>query len=253
VTELPAKLNSSVHSRFSGSINRCTCCSPSPRAHSPAASTLGAGQRPSKGFTPSVHPNHVQSRSWKNPPSPSQPGSAGLIHSMCLGVFREFKRGSAERVGRASEAFLSSQGSDLQSGVTHATGGYAGSFCTGVGKLPCCACAALPLRSSASAVQHQSARRSLIAAAATARHWCAPGRICWRLAPWGCGFRFLCRFGPPFGTCYFAPNICSSLPLVAVRASFRPAERGRSATAAVSRRSWRGGVRFLPRGNQAAG
>jgi hypothetical protein len=30
-------------------------------------------------------------------------------------------------------AFLSSQGSGLQSGVTHATGGYAGSFCTGVG------------------------------------------------------------------------------------------------------------------------
>jgi hypothetical protein len=157
---------------------------------------------------------------------------------MCLGVFREFKRGSAERVGRASEAFLSSQGSDLQFGVTHATGGYAGSFCTDVGKLPCCACAALPLRSSASAVQHKSARRLLIAAAATARHWCAPGRICWRLAPWGCGFRFLCRFGPPFGNCYFAPNICSSLPSW-------PAQKRRHVTAGGGAEKREGDLRTL--------
>jgi hypothetical protein len=30
--------------------------------------------------------------------------------------------------------------SDVQFGVTHTTGGYDGSFCTGTGKLPCCAC-----------------------------------------------------------------------------------------------------------------
>jgi hypothetical protein len=35
---------------------------------------------------------------------------------------------------------LSAHGSVVQFGVTHTTGGYAGSFCTGVGKLPCCAC-----------------------------------------------------------------------------------------------------------------
>jgi hypothetical protein len=40
-------------------------------------------------------------------------------------------------------ASLFSQGSGVQFGVTQATGGYAASFCTGTGKLPCCAGAGL--------------------------------------------------------------------------------------------------------------
>jgi hypothetical protein len=38
-------------------------------------------------------------------------------------------------------AFLLSQDSGVQFGVTHTIGGYGGSFPTGVGRLPCCAAA----------------------------------------------------------------------------------------------------------------
>src|SRR5260370_36051591 len=62
----------------------------------------------------------------------------------------------------SSATCLLSQGSGVQFGVVQTTGGYAGSFCTGVGKLPCCACAAPTLKSSASAVQHKSAARDIL-------------------------------------------------------------------------------------------
>jgi hypothetical protein len=82
---------------------------------------------------------------------------------------------------------LSSQGSGLQSVVTHATGGYTGSFCTGLGKLPCWLDAAPTLRTSASAVQHKIAARNILVTsrgAETGHTVCHAGlrsRLLWRI------------------------------------------------------------------------